>query len=67
MLGFANQFIDLPMRLDPLLMVDVLQVLMAPAFKLNTGFCCLVQVNLIIVNSNDVYEHVLEVMRRNEP
>jgi hypothetical protein len=67
MLGSVNQFIDLPMRLDPLLTVDVLQVLMAPAFKLNTGLCCPVQVILIIVNSNEVYEHVLEVMRRNEP
>jgi hypothetical protein len=66
MLDSIDHSIELPTRLDALLTVDVLQVMAALAFKLNTSLCCFVQVILIITNRKEMYEHALEGMRRNE-
>jgi hypothetical protein len=67
MLDTTNYSISLPETLDPLLAVNMLYVLAALAFKLDTGLCCFVQVISIVANSKEMYEHVLKVRPRNEP
>jgi hypothetical protein len=67
MVDIVDYNIGHSVTLNPLIVVDMLQALTALTFKLDPGLCCFVQVMLIISNSKEMYEHALEVRRRNEP